>query len=35
MKKVVKIAKTEGLIRSLDIIVDKDDYAKRYDSSLH
>ena len=34
MKKVVKIAKTEGLIRSLDIIVDKDDYAKRYDSSL-
>ena len=34
MKKVVKIAKTQGLVRSLDITVDKEDYAKKYDSSL-
>ena len=34
MKKVVKIIKTEGLLRSLNITVDKDDYARKYNSSL-
>ena len=34
MKKIVKITKTEGLVRALDITVDKVDYAKKYDSSL-
>ena len=34
MKKIIKITKTEGLVRSLDITVDKADYAKKYDSSL-
>ena len=34
MKKVVKIIKTEGLLRSVRITVDKNDYAQKYNSSL-
>ena len=34
MKKIVKIIKTEGLSRSLNITVDKEDYTQKYNSSL-
>ena len=34
MKKVVKITKADGLLRCLNIIVDKTDYIMKYNSSL-
>ena len=34
MKKVVKITKTDGLFRCLNIVVDKEDYSQKYNASL-